>query len=93
MLASYIRRFCLASENNYEVYELYAGRAMFGRKTIGIVVKEGHSYLEMMMELTRYLEAEGFDDPLMELEGVSVDSLGLGSIVYFPAVQNYQPEK
>lgn len=93
MLASYIRRFCLASENNYKVYEGYSGRAMFGRKTIGIVVKEGHSYLDMMMELTRYLEAEEFEDSLMELEGVSVDSLGLGSIVYFPAVQNYQPEE
>ena len=93
MLASYIRRFCLASENNYEVYELYSGRAMFGRKTIGIIVKEGHSYLEMMMELTKYLQTEGFEDSLMELEGVAVDDLGLGSIVYFPAVQNYQPEE
>ena len=93
MLASYIRRFCLASENNYKVYEEYSGRAMFGRKTIGIIVKEGHSYLEMMMSLSKYLEAEGFDDPLMELEGVAVDDLGLGSIVYFPAIQNYQPEE
>ena len=91
MLASYIRRFCLASENNYEVFESYSGRAIFGRKTIGIIVKEGHSYLEMMMKLTSYLESEGFDDPLMELEGVAVDDLGLGSIVYFPAIQGYQP--
>ncbi len=89
MLASYIRRFCLASENNYEVYESYSGRAMFGRKTIGIIVKEGHSYLDTMMELTRCLESEGFEDPLMELEGVAVDNLGLGSIVYFPAIRDY----
>ena len=93
MLDRYIRGFCNASEGKYKVFEQYSGRNMFGRMTIGIIVKEGQSYLEMMMELTRYLEAEGFDDPLMELEGVAVDDLGLGSIVYFPAVQNYQPEK
>ncbi len=62
---------------------------MFGRKTIGIIVKEGHSYLEMMMELTRYLETKGFDDPLLELEGVAIDELGLDVIVYFPAIRDY----
>ncbi len=89
MLADLIREFCAQSENKYEVYENYSGRAMFGRKTIGIIVKEGHSYLEMMMELTRYLEAKGFDDPLMELEGVAIDELGLDVIVYFPAIRDY----
>ncbi len=89
MLADLIREFCAQSENKYEVYENYSGRAMFGRKTIGIIVKEGHSYLEMMMELTRYLEAKGFDDPLMELEGVAIDERGLDVIVYFPAIRDY----
>ncbi len=89
MLADLIRGFCAQSENKYEVYENYSGRAMFGRKTIGIIVKEGHSYLEMMMELTRYLEAKGFDDPLLELEGVAIDELGLDVIVYFPAIRDY----
>jgi len=89
MLADLIRGFCNVPDNDYEVYENYSGRYMFGRKTIGIIVQEGHSYLEMIMELTRYLEAKGFDDPLLELEGVAVDALGLGSIVYFPAIRNY----
>ncbi len=89
MLASFIREFCAQSEDKYKVYEGYSGRNMFGRKTIGIIVKEGHSYLEMMMELTRYLEAKGFDDPLMELEGVAIDELGLDVIVYFPAIRDY----
>ncbi len=90
MLADLIREFCNAPDNNYEVYENYSGRMMFGKMTIGIIVKEGHSYLEMMMELTRYLEAKGFDDPLLELEGVAIDELGLDVIVYFPAIQSYQ---
>ncbi len=89
MLADLIREFCNAPDNNYEVYENYSGRMMFGKMTIGIIVKEGHSYLEMMMELTRYLETKGFDDPLLELEGVAIDELGLDVIVYFPAIRDY----
>ncbi len=89
MLADLVREFCAQSDNNYEVYENYSGRNMFGRKTIGIIVKEGHSYLEMMMELTRYLESKEFDDPLLELEGVAIDELGLDVIVYFPAIRDY----
>ncbi len=89
MLADLIRGFCAQSENKYEVYENYSGRAMFGRKTIGIVVKQGNSYLDMLMQLTRYLESKEFDDPLLELEGVAIDELGLDVIVYFPAIRDY----
>ena len=69
----------------------YSGRFMFGKRTIGIVVKADQNYFEMMMELTRYLESKDFDDPLLELEGVSIDELGLDVIVYFPAIRDYQP--
>lgn len=87
MLADWIRGFC-ASEN-YEVYENYSGRCMFGKLTIGIIVKQDQNYFEMLSELTRYFESKGFDDPLMELEGTAIDELGLDVIVYFPAIQNY----
>ena len=89
MLADWIRKFCESSGNKYEVYEGYSGRMMFGRLTIGIIVKQDQNYFEMLSELTRYFESKGFDDPLMELEGTAIDELGLGVIVYFPAVQNY----
>ncbi len=89
MLADLIRGFCNAPDNDYEVYENYSGRMMFGKMTIGIVVKQGNSYLDMLMRLTRYLETKGFDDPLLELEGVSIDELGLDVIVYFPAIRDY----
>ena len=62
---------------------------MFGRKTIGIIVRQDQNYFEMMMKLTRYLESKEFDDPYLELEGVSIDELGLDVIVYFPAIRNY----
>ncbi len=89
MLASFIREFCAQSEDKYKVYEGYSGRNMFGRKTIGIVVKQGNSYLDMLIRLTRYLEQKEFDDPLLELEGVAIDELGLDVIVYFPAIRDY----
>ena len=92
MLTDLIRRFCNESKDDaYEVYENYSGRGMFGRRTIGIVVKQGNSYLDMLTRLTRFLEEAEFDDPL-SLEGVAVDELGLDVIVYFPAIRDYSPQ-
>ena len=62
---------------------------MFGKLTIGIIVEQDQNYFEMLYKLTRYMESKGFDDPLMELEGTAIDDLGLGSIIYFPSIQNY----
>ncbi len=87
MLADLIRSFC--KENNFEVYENYSGRFMFGKRTIGIVVKADQNLFDVLAQLTRYLESKDFDDPLLELEGVSIDDLGLDAIVYFPAIRNY----
>ena len=42
-------------------------------------------------QLTRFLESKDFDDPHLELEGVSIDELGLDAILYFPAIRSYQP--
>lgn len=92
MLADLIREFCNEPENNYEVYENYTKHTSgeFGEMTtttLGIIVKQGHSCMDMLEQLTSYLEAKGFDDKLLELEGVLTDDLGPDSIVYFPALQ------
>lgn len=89
MLTELIRSFC--QENNFKVYEGYSGRMMFGRKTIGISLKPDQNLFDVLAQLTRYLESKDFDDPLLELEGVSIDDLGLDAILYFPAIRNYQP--
>lgn len=96
MLADLIREFCKEPENNYEVYENYSKHAatMFGEMTIttiGIVVKQGSSYFDMLVKLTSYLEEKGFDDPLLELEGAAMDELDLDMIVYFLAIQCCHP--
>ncbi len=89
MLANFIREFCAQSEDKYKVYERYSGRNMFGRMTIGIIVKQDQNYFEMLAQLTSFLESKEFDDPLLELEGVAIDELGLDVIVYFPAIRDY----
>ena len=89
MLAHLIRSFC--KENNMEVYENYSGRYMFGRRTIGIILKPEQNLFDVLAQLTRYLESKDFEDPYMELEGVSIDDLGLDAIVYFPHIRSYQP--
>lgn len=98
MLANLVRGFC--RENNYKMYEKYSGRYMFGRMTIGIIVSENQNYFEMLAQLTSFLEEKlkenEIDEQLLgqlleELEGVAIDELGLDVIVYFPAIQNYQP--
>lgn len=83
-----IREFCETNTDKYSVYENYSGRFMFGAKCIGIVVRQGHSYMEMIVHLTKFLDGKGYIDEELLFEGVSIDELGLDSIVYFPKIQS-----
>lgn len=85
MFCDYIKAFCEAS-SVYEFYPNYSGRWMFGRVCCGITVPEGFFYMEMLIRLTEYFDGVGADDVNLELDGVSVDQLGKGVIVYFPNV-------
>jgi hypothetical protein len=85
-LVNLINKFCNENDEKYSAYENYSGRGMFGKKCMGIVVKQDYSYLEMLVELTRFLDAHLYDDVECKLEGVSCDSLGLDTIVYFPNI-------
>lgn len=81
-VADGIRKF--VDENpQYKLYEGYSGRGMFGRKCLGVVVSHGDSFMEFLMNLTRYLEQNDIEDTNLDLEGVSYDDLGLDTIVYF----------
>lgn len=97
MLADLIRAFCNEPESiHYEVYENYtkSWTTPIGEETIttiGIVVKQGCSPMDMLARLTSYLEAKGFDDQLLELEGTAIDDLGPDAVVYFPAIRDYHP--
>ena len=87
-IADAIRQFVEQSGDEYSIYENYSGRFMFGEKCLGIVVRQGNSYMEMLMKLTQYLDDNSIEDADLQMEGVSVDELGLDSIVYFPKIQS-----
>lgn len=84
-IAEGIRQF-VSDNTQYSLYEGYSGRGMFGRKCLGVVVKQGNSFMEFLMDLTRYLEQNDIEDTNLDLEGVSYDDLGLDTIVYFPRI-------
>lgn len=70
----------------YSLYENYSGRGMFGRTCLGVVVKQGYSFMDFLMKLTKYMDDNGIEDTDFSLEGVSYDALGLDTIVYFPNI-------
>lgn len=75
------------SENEqYELYENYSGRGMFGRSCLGVVIKQGYSFMDFIINLTRYMDNYDVDDIDFKLEGATYDNLGLDTVVYFPNI-------
>lgn len=88
--AGYIRSFVSENRDKYEIYEGYSGRNMFGRKCIGVIIRDGSSSMKFMMDLTGYLNANVSVDETFDLgafEGMCTDDLGTDSIVYFPNIR------
>lgn len=80
-----IRKYVDENEG-YEIYENYSGRGMFGRKCLGVVVKQGYSFMDFLMKLTKYMDDNNVDDVDFKLEGTTYDNLGLDTVVYFPNI-------
>mgnify|MGYP006983556170 FL=1 len=55
-------------------------------KGLGIIVAGENSYMEMLMNLTQYFEANDVDDVNMELEGVYAECQGDDVVVFFPCL-------
>lgn len=72
----------------------YSGRGMYGKACVGFDLDRGTGPAEFAMRLAMYLVDNGEED-LAELmsEDVAQDSMGLGSIVYFPRVQAPREEE
>lgn len=86
-IADAVRQFVEQSGDKYSIYESYSGRGMFGKTCLGVVVRNGYSYMDFLIKLTTYLNDNDFEDVDFSLEGVGVDELGLDSIVYFPNME------
>ena len=75
------------SENEqYELYENYSGRCMFGRTCLGVIVQWNDSFIDFIIKLTKYLDDNDVDDIDFKLEGATYDNLGLDTVVYFPNI-------
>lgn len=70
-----------------EIYENYSGRGMFGRSCLGVVIKQGYSFMDFIINLTKYMDNNEVEDTYFSLEGASYDSLGFDTIVYFPNIE------
>lgn len=67
-----------------EGLELYAQEP---EKGLGILVKGDNSYMETIMELTKYFDDNNVDDVNLELEGMYVEFQGDDVIVFFPNIE------
>ena len=56
-------------------------------KGLGILVKGDKSYMETIMELTKYFHDNNVDDVNLELEGMYVECQGDDVIVFFPNIE------
>jgi hypothetical protein len=64
----------------------YSGRAMFGRQCIGITI--GYNPYAFMAECVACLETdEDREDIIRIFSYTKTDSLGLGSIIYWPNME------
>ena len=70
--------------NEIEGLELYKQEP---EKGLGILVKGDNSYMETIMELTRYFDDHDVNNVNMELEGMYVECQGDDTIVYFPELE------
>lgn len=70
----------------YSLYENYSGRGMFGRTCLGVIVQQNDSFIEFLMNLTKYMDNNKVEDTDFSLEGATYDNLGLDTIVYFPNI-------
>ena len=79
------------NENNqYELYENYSGRCMFGRTCLGVIVQQNDSFMDFIIKLTKYLDDNDVDDVDFKLEGATYDSIGLDTLVNFPNIGGSQ---
>ena len=56
-------------------------------KGLGILVKGDNSYMETIMDLTKYFDDNNVDDVNLELEGMYVECQGDDVIVFFPNIE------
>ena len=81
-----IIQFCKENKDRYRVFE-DKQEDISDNNSFGIVVKAEFSYMEMLSELTVYLNNMELSGEELEFaEGIQIESLEMDTVVYFPRV-------
>lgn len=86
-----IEDFC--EEYGLDFRDQYSGRGMFGKNCIGFVVERYRNPLVTMVRLTEYLLDNGIEAVGFKLSEICQDSMGLGTIIYFPKLVKANEEE
>lgn len=76
-----------AKNNDYGWRGSYSGRWMYGSKCVAFTLGQGQNPLDLVMELCDWMHEAGYESVSELLGSPSMDSLGMGSIVYFPDIE------
>lgn len=69
----------------------YSGRGMSGKQCVAFKCDRGtelYMIIEILSEATHNYEQEQIDELAKILRGARTDDIGLGTIVYFPAIEH-----
>lgn len=80
-------------EREFDFRTDYSGRGMYGRKCVGFVVERGCNVLLAMVELTEMLVSNGVEFVSENIGAIHQDSMGLGTIIYFPRLVKANKEE
>jgi hypothetical protein len=64
----------------------YSGRGMYGKRCLALDIDGDTSLIGAVVEIAAELAQAGEDDALGDLRDGVTDSLGLGTVLYFPGV-------
>ena len=85
MLKEMIKNFC-KEHAEYTFEADYCSVTADASNCIGVSLSCEHSYMEMLWELTAYLDRHGFEDVDLELSNPAIDELTDMVVVYFPYI-------
>lgn len=85
MLKEMIKNFC-EEHAEYTFEDDYCNVTADVSNCIGVSLSHEHSYMELLWELTAYLDRQGFEDVDLELSNPEIDELADRVVVYFPYI-------
>jgi hypothetical protein len=73
----------IASTSHTKIYDGYSGRGMYGETCVGFTVRNSRNAAALTAAIVRTLDDDVADAMIGRL---NTDSLGMGTIVYFPGI-------